>query len=593
MAFEYGSIDLGIRNPFRIEGAIRSVAGALIAILGIVAVFSVQNLVASGEKTAGWVSLGIGLILILWGLWGLTRGLFQLMRFFVGRGAPTSLAKNLSKSEKHTEEDGVVYSAPELEQMLQGRKNLTFVEPSDWFSHLVHSVFRPLLFMPYAYRNMTQRLSEALTQTLFAMLCYGLAWFSGVTGLSDVTATPVLDWLGAILTVYLFWVWWGKRRALDRRFKDYTGGSSVFKIALWIVAAILLPFALSLIHNTVHPLPEMPVSAGSYVFLILALGLITTGLSAALITLRARSINPVVEVAEYRDNWQENIHPQEIFINFENIVMANRRYKEVPNRVYRDFDANLIEEGSDDKGRFGGEMIQETQPVYKEMAVSPAYQWLRVAGTALGFSLLVASAVMLYANIGTFTTLFAPSVTTQNIIAAAESLLYVFTLLLFGMMIVNHVHAFWSEMLFESLMVYFQCTGTYTESKLSTGTSIYDSTRSENTVVRSSLTPWVIASRIVTSSFTESGRHNLEYPRHVLEMHKSEEELSQIIDEIRGFVSKREAIASINNEKDLAAASRIFEVNKQTRAALGEGQDKHPPISQEQLEASGSDTEES
>ena len=83
--------------------------------------------------------------------------------------------------------------------------------------------------------------------------------------------------------------------------------------------------------------------------------------------------------------------------------------------------------------------------------------------------------------------------------------------MVFGAILAIAAHVFWSEMQFDSLAVYFQCHGTYTESKLSTGTSIYDSTRSENMLVRSSMTPWIIASRLVTSCFTESGTKNLEF----------------------------------------------------------------------------------
>ena len=64
MAYEYGSIDLGIRNPFRIEGAVLTVAGVIIAGLGLIALLRVQGLVSSGEQIRGWMSLAIGVLLI-------------------------------------------------------------------------------------------------------------------------------------------------------------------------------------------------------------------------------------------------------------------------------------------------------------------------------------------------------------------------------------------------------------------------------------------------------------------------------------------------------------------------------------------------
>lgn len=50
------------------------------------------------------------------------------------------------------------------------------------------------------------------------------------------------------------------------------------------------------------------------------------------------------------------------------------------------------------------------------------------------------------------------------------------------------------------------------------------STRSENTVVRSSITPWLLTSRTLTS--TTSGMMNLEHLRLILEMKDNTEELN-------------------------------------------------------------------
>ena len=572
MAYEYGSIDLGIRNPFRIEGAVLTVAGVIIAGLGLIALLRVQGLVSSGEQIRGWLSLALGIVLIARGAADAGIGIFEMLRFFVGRAVPTSLAKNVAKSEAGTNEAAVAYSSQGLEQMLQGRKNLTFLEPGDWFSRLVHTIFTKLLFLPYGYRNLALDVARAMLQTLIAFLCFGLAWFSGSTGLTNVTNTPVLDWLALVLAAYLFWAWWSRRSAINRKLDEHGGTVSTAKLAIWIAAAVLAPFALSLFHSNVHALPAVPLNAGAYVLLITALGLVTTAIAGVMIMARAQDATPTVEVSEHRDNWQESIHPQEIFINFENIVMANRRYKEVPNRIYRDFDAQLVEEGSDGKGRFNGEMIQETQPEYRELPTTPTFRALRIAGTSTGQVLRVIAAIMLFVYVPALAVLkdVAPDAAAEAalIAGAVNPILIAAILGLFGRMIANHAHVFWSEIQFESLMVYFRCQGTYTESKLSTGAAIHDSTKSENVVVRSSMTPWVIAARLLTSTFGASGTRNLEFPRYILEMRRSEEGLRAIVEDLRGFMRKREAIASINNEKDLAAAARIYQVNQQTRGQL-------------------------
>ena len=207
MAFEYGSDTLGIKNPFKFEGLVLTVRGLIVTVLGVVALLAVKDLVAGGAKEAGWLSLAIGVLLLGNGVVAIGRGLFKVMRFFVGRGVPASLSRNINKSEAHVKEGYIAYHDKELEQMLMGRKNLTFVEPNGWLARLIHTLMPRLLFMPYPIRTAAQQLTSGLLYTLLAFLCYGLAWFSGSTGLTEITNTPVLDWLSIVLAVFLFLIY--------------------------------------------------------------------------------------------------------------------------------------------------------------------------------------------------------------------------------------------------------------------------------------------------------------------------------------------------------------------------------------------------
>ncbi|TQV81436.1 hypothetical protein [Aliikangiella coralliicola] len=580
MAFEYGSDTLGIKNPFKFEGLVLTLRGLIVTVLGVVALLAVKDLVADGAKEAGWLSLAIGVLLLGNGVVAAGRGLFKMMRFFVGRGVPASLARNISKSEAHTRENYIAYRDKELEQMLMGRKNLTFVEPIGWLARLIHTLMPRLLFMPYPIRTAAQQLSSGLLYTLLAFLCYGLAWFSGSTGLTEISNTPVLDWLSIVLAVFLFLIWASRRSPLKRIVQVSVSGAGSKGVILMVVFSILAPVGLSYFHHNVNNLPELPLSAGTYIATMSALGLVAAAYGLILTYCRASKADPKTQVSEFRNNWQESIHPQEIFINFENIVMANRRYKEIPNRVYRDFDANLIEQGSNDKGKFSGEMIQETQPVFKEVPGTPFFKTLRLSGTLIGEILLVVAAVLFYQAIEPVTQVKSAP------LAAVDALVFPMLIWVFGRIISNTAHIFWAEMHFESLIVFFQCQGTYAESKLSTGTSIHDSTRSENVVVRSSLTPWIVTSRIVTSCFAESGSNNLEFYRRILEMHKADDDLDKITGEMREFLGDRQTIASVN-DKDLASASDIFQVNQETRSANSKAaidQVKSPQIPHERAE---------
>ncbi len=561
MAFEYGSDTLGIKNPFKFEGFVLTVRGVFVTILGVIALFAVKDLVANGAKLAGWLSLAIGILLLSNGVIATGRGLFKVMRFYVGRGVPASLAKNVGKSESHVNEPYIAYGDKNLEQMLMGRKNTTFVEPDGWLARMLHTIMPRLLFMPYPIRNLAQKLGAGMIYSLLAFLCYGLAWFSGSSGLTNIADTPILDWLSIILAGYLFLVWSQRRSPLQRLLGATVQPAGSKGVVLMLVFSILAPVALSYFHYNVTPLPPIPLSAGSYIGFMTFLAAVATVYGLWLTFLRAKLANPKTDVSEFRTNWQESIHPQEIFINFENIVMANRRYKEIPNRVYRDFDAQLVEQGSNDKGKFSGEMVQETQPVYKSLPITPLFKMLRIGGTIAGESLLAIAALLFYLAIEPVTQI------NQQVIPAVDALIYPVIIWVFGQIISNSARVFWSEMHFESLLVYFQCHGTYSESKVSTGTGIHDSTRSENVVVRSSLTPWILTSRLVTSCFAESGSNNLEFYRRILELHKADDDLDKITSEMKEFLGNRETIAGVN-QKDLNSAGAIFQVNQETRSNL-------------------------
>jgi hypothetical protein len=124
----------------------------------------------------------------------------------------------------------------------------------------------------------------------------------------------------------------------------------------------------------------------------------------------------------------------------------------------------------------------------------------------------------------------------------------------------------------------FQATGTFSESRLATGMSIYDSTRSENTVVRSSLTPWLIVSRLHTSTLTVSGSANLEQPRLILGMNENPTLSRDLVADALAFLKDRQIMATVNSESDLQAASNIYKMNERTRSNVAPDQ---PLVSQD------------
>ncbi|MDX3775071.1 hypothetical protein QE250_13180 [Chromatiaceae bacterium AAb-1] len=596
MAFDYGSESLGIRNPFKAEGLLRAGRGLIVTLLGIYPLLQVAAVIQQ-DKALAWVYAIIGFMLLASGLRALGSGIFQMLRFFVGRSVPTSLAYNQSKSERETAKlEHPAYKSIDLEEMLMGRKNKTFVEPQGFISRLVHTLVPRLIFLPYPLRNLAQRYAGAVIATVVALMAYALTAFVSLTGLAGNTGDLLLPFFSFILVIYLILSW----RAAGKVFRQAettieTQGN--IKLAKIMAFAILAPVALGFLINYLLQFHEVQQfnaelqQSGIESFAVLPQLLLVILLMAAtglaifvLLKERTALVKAQTRVSEYRANWQENIHPRELFVNIDNIVMANRRYKEIPNRVYRELNPSLNEQSSS-KGDFSGEVMIETQPAYVPATPSVVFRQIRLWSTLAGQILLLIGPFVLFYLLFEASVVLqlidAVSAASQRNSAALTQLTvtlfnegqFILTLLFiwlichsFGRLLETYCHTFWAELTFDSLLVYLKCEGTYTESKLTTGKGIYDSTASENYVMRASLTPWIITSRIITSTFADSGAKNIEHPRHILEMQENPQEMQAILDDIQSFLSERETIASIRNNQDLSNTEQIYQINQQSRA---------------------------
>ena len=598
MAFDYGSIDLGLKNPFKQEGAVTAIRGAIVVALGIyllvVAAATVKN-----DAMTGWIFVVFGLFLLGGGISTTSGGIIAMLRYFVGRNHPTSLAHNYSHSETSTakeEASYVAYTKQNLTEMLVGRKNSTFIEPQGFLARFVHSILPRLTYLPYPLRNMAQRLFGTWIKTLVALIAYAFVAFVSLAGFIGEIGEYLFPIYSVVLTLYLLLSWRSTGTTINRTAEKTISSMGGMELARVITGAILVPVLIGLmlqfllneskisLEQIDKYLPYLPqLHSTLYLLSILVGAAITTAVVAIIFTKRLNYTNPIVEVSELRENWQESVHPNEIFINLDNLVMANRRYKEVPNRVYQELEPALHEQVQG-KGNFFGEMIQEVQPKFKTMELGAIFQRVRLISLVSGNVLFLCGSILMlmlaFSVSDTYNHIralglsdFKGSLTESQMLSISGYIELMLHLFLAGLLIrafarilTNSAHLFFAEMLFESHLIYLKVEGTFTESTISTGASIHDSTRSENTLVRSSITPWVIVCRIVSSTFAATGMRNLEHPRFILEMHKNDDELSSIRSDIIKFLKDRESIAAITSERDLVNASQIHEINQKSRA---------------------------
>ncbi len=598
MTFEYGSQVIAVRNPFRLEGLAYAIRGLIVVPLGVSLMLGVEQRVSAGEQTLGWLWAAGGLILIAYGLHALMIAGFKMFRFYVGRGVPANLAAHSLEEfseDAHGEYASSTTIAPgskgdpryqgqyvpkQLSEMLLGRKNLTFVEPRGWLARLLNSLIYPMIFLPHPMRGVTLKLFMATWYTGMLFALYGLAMFSGTTGLTAVTSTPVQDYLATALLIGLVLVWLRflphrgdlRRPRLHSSLLD--GGTPKFrwfmKHALLVLLAIALPWMLLQMHAE-SPLPPVPLSPYPWLGMIAALAAIALAYALLMAWRRApREVVPT-NVSEYREHWQENVHPMDIFRALE-MTLANHRYLEIPNRVYRLKRPNLKGQDSENKGDFTGETLQEIQP---EPLADQRRDPLVLPGVALGQLLLLVAALWLYRGVS--------AADAVNGVALLELATGPFLLSIFGAAVATTANIYLGEIRFQSQLLAFQASGTYSESRLATGMSIYDSTRSENRIVRSSITPWLIVSRITSSIIAVSGALNLEQRRYVLGMERSPALCDELIRDMRNYLKDRQIMAGVQSGSDLEAASTIHQMNERARegrAGLAPPP-AHPQLSEE------------
>lgn len=561
MSYDYGSNSIEIPNPFKKEGILFTVSGTICTLVGLISIFTLRGKILNHGLAIGWVNLVISILLLYVGIKYIVSGLFKVFRFYVGRGIPASLTKNLAPSEAHVQESEIAYRSNDLEQMLMGRKNPTFIEPRSIFDRFVYSIFPKFLFLPYPIRNYLHLLTQNTAYTIIFLVIYIFTIISGSVGLTKLTETSFTAWMGNFLAVMLLFIW-KPSNFPGNKFKNLATETLNTNGLVWLtIGAILVPVFGEILLRSGVTFPEAPMNPVGYLVLVILLAIVTVSSGLIMAQERAEMFEPITEVSEHRDHWQENVHPKDIFRSFE-MEMANHRYKEIPNRVYREMKPELNMEGSSDKGSFNGDTIQETQPIYQEIKYSDLYQQLRLYSSVYG-NFLVVSASILLLLLNTNTS------TNSLFVLIMKSFFIPAVLWFFGEISINIAHTCWAEINFKSILIHFQGEGTYTESKISVGMAITDSTRSENQVVRTSFTPWVIVSEIMTSTFAGVGTKNLEGARYVLDMRKSNQILEQVLKGIRDFLEGRQVIADTNSKNDLNSVVNYYQMNQASPANLG------------------------
>ena len=578
---DIGSKSQRIGNPLRVLGLIQLAAGLFTLYLGLQLLLSVSAMVQKGNNPAGWIALIFGLIIVVKGGMHTFSGMFKCFSLVVGRNDPKSLAKNYANPSENPMHIG--YTSAELGEMVIGRQNRTFVEPRCWVEGVYFTVFRNMFFLPPPYRNLIQSALSSIINTASILVCYGILCFMLNSSLVGAGNTEIIKNLCILILGVKFIFIWRNVFIVDRNKISPPDNLSFKSLIFNLIYAVLVPTLLLVIFSFVT-VPESGMFTTAVAsfnsfdwqhwFWIFAL--VPLGMTLPLFVMawfKTREYELKTEVSERIVDWQESIHPRDLFIAIDNNAMAKRRYMEVPNRVYAAFKPTLQSNSSQSKGEYSGFTLQETQPVYENSEQSPVFLVLKyltgiAAGIATAYTYSTLSSIA-----GEFTRRWGGTIEVGVGVTVVQYALTLLLLFLMCRMLWSVAELFFSELKFKSLLVYYKNNGTYTTSKVTVGASIYDSNRSENTVVRSSFHQWVITTKLITVTFLGRGLSKFDSTRYVMEMHEDSESIDSILKDLRDYINGFNVVADVaqnnNTQQTVENIGRMNIRNQaQTRMAI-------------------------
>jgi hypothetical protein len=374
---------------------------------------------------------------------------------------------------------------------------------------------------------------EAAAGVIVGLLSFGMGWFCLEVGITPQRRISYLHWLAVGVLTYLLAQWLAPGQAPGPRTLSTPPSSMRIAMMLGIVAA--LPVLLIVLPPTwVEWDTQLPIDGLFPLACLLAIVCIVL----AVLLVRARTAgesSPSYVSSQKSRQWQQAVHPAELFIYFRESVMGC--FSKIGLQRYRIYESDNLDI-SKKTATFDELNLTETEPEAMEWGSSTSLQQWKTVASLLGYALTAVAALVLVLGVMEEGNLGAEAVLEDF---GSFSLL----LWIFGSRMAQFSRLFWAEVHFESHLAYLKCEGTVAESKITAGNSIYDTLRSDNKLVRASITARLACARIVTATLAHSGKEPLNGPRYVLSMKSDDPELRVIEGEIQKFFESRLNIVGI------------------------------------------------
>jgi cold shock CspA family protein len=549
MSFEFNQDDTflnEVANPFRYENWFLFIAALAAGAGGVTALVTAKELFKNQDDKVALVAVAVAVLVLGIAVKLLIQGLSHV-RFFLGRGYPRGLAGELPVTEA-----GVGIGTEEILDTLRHRA-IEFPEPKGPLNGVLYSMVKSLVTSPSEVQAAAVQHFHSLVAmvALFASLVVSYFVFHGTAyeGLASWIYLPMAGL--TLLTPFT------KPDSLNLQSTESvqpveTGDKALWKLMGLVVFSVMAPVLIPRMS------PELDIAPMWVAPALLLIGsMVASGLFFCAIVSRLDSAARTSVSCE-QTTIAMNCPPAQLWTEMSRDFQSSW-VRGIPNRTYAHVPPEVTE---DERGSFGGFVLEETQPV--PTSTMQFATWAEAFQTRytrflllLGAWGVATSAACGWAAVH-FTAQF-PSMTRMEI---SRAVLMVMALGMVAVLSFRIGHLLWSRMQFKSRIMWIETSGVFQSSQISVGNQFRGSAMSSSTLTRvqdATLRVWV--TDIVSVAFGKDGK------RSIIAMASADGVAKGIASRLIDFAAQQSSIATPTADRDLVRAASIGGLDAAVRAA--------------------------
>lgn len=557
MSYEFNHDDTFLNeppNPFRFENVFLFIAALAAGAGGIHALMTAKELFKNQADKVALVAVVVATLVLGVAVKLLIQALSQV-RFYLGRKFPLGLAEELPVTEA-----GVGLGTEEILETLRHRA-IEFPEPKGALNGVLYSMVRGLVTSP-------TQVQAAAVQHFHSLIAMVALFFSLVVSYFVFKDTPyegIASWLYLPMSGLSLATPFMKPDSLSVQSTQAgtpaeTGDKALWKLMGLVIFSIMAPVLIPRVAPELAIAPMWIAPAlllvGSMVASTLFFFAIVSRLDSA-----ART-----SVSCEQTKIAMNCPPAQLWTEMSR-DFQNSWVRGIPNRAYANIPPEVSEE---ERGSFGGFVLEETQPV--PTSTMQFTTWAEAFQTRYSRFLLLLGAwgVVTAAACGFAAAHFTAQFADMSRMEISRAVLMVMAPGMVAVLSFRIGHLLWSRMQFKSRLYWIECSGTYQTSQISVGNQFRGSALSSSTLTRvqdATLRVWV--TDIVSVVFGKDGK------RSIIAMAPVDSVAKSIASRLIDFAGQQSAVATPTSTNDLARAASIGGLDAAVRAATASAMKGH------------------